>query len=81
MDPTPPAPTRRRLPIRGPGRLAALSALEAIIAADTIQTLDEMTEHGWSVEAALDSYRSWFLNLVGSAIDEGLGEWVWRGPS
>ncbi len=70
-----------RLPTRGPGRLAALSALEAVIVADAIQTLDQMTEQGWSVDAALDSYRAWWVTLVNAAIDEGVAEWTWRVPS
>ncbi len=70
-----------RLPTRGPGRLAALSALEAVIVADAIQTLDQMTEQGWSVESALDSYRAWLVSLVNAAIDEGVAEWTWRVPS
>ncbi len=66
-----------RLPTRGPGRLAALSALEAVVAADTVQTLDEMTEQGWSVESALDSYRAWWVTLINAAIDDGVAEWTW----
>ncbi len=70
-----------RLPTRGAGRLAALAALEAVVAADTVQTLDEMTEQGWSVEDALDSYRAWWVTLINAAIDEGVAEWIWRVPS
>lgn len=81
MESTPPAGPRRRLPTRGPGRRAALSALEAVVVADTIQTLNQMTREGGSADAALESYRSWFLNLLSSAIDEGFGDWTWRGPS
>ncbi len=74
MDPS-------RLPTRGPGRLAALAALEAVIAADTMQTLDGMTRSGWSVEAALEAYRSWWATVVTAAIDEGVANWTWRGPA
>lgn len=81
MDSTPQAPPARRLPTRAPGRLAAISALEAVIAADTVQTLDEMTGVGWPVDDALESYRSWWTTVVGSAIDEGLADWLWRGPT
>jgi hypothetical protein len=70
-----------RLPTRGPGRIAALAALEAVVAADTVQTLDEMTRAGWTVEAALDSYRAWWVTLINAAIDEGVAEWIWRVPS
>ncbi|HSH61686.1 MAG TPA: hypothetical protein VK988_18970 [Acidimicrobiales bacterium] len=70
-----------RLPTRGPGRVAALAALEAVVAADTVQTLDEMTRSGWPVEAALESYRSWWATLINAAIDEGVAEWIWRVPS
>lgn len=80
MQPTP-VDSPRRLPVRGPGRPAALSALQAVIVADTQSTLDLMVAEGWPVDAAIDCYRSWFLTLVSSAIDEGLGEWVWRGPT
>ncbi len=70
-----------RLPTRGPGRLAALASVEAMIVADVIQSLDQMTEQGWSVESALGSYRAWLVGLVNAAIDEGVAEWTWREPS
>lgn len=69
----------RRLPTRGPGRLAALSALERVLVADTIQTLGIMTADGWSVDDALDAYRAWWHRTVSAAIDEGTAEWTWRG--
>lgn len=70
-----------RLPTRGPGRLAALSAIEVVIATDTQATLDLMVGEGWPVDDAIGCYRSWWLTLVGSAVDEGLSEWVWRGSA
>ncbi len=70
-----------RLPTRGPGRLAALSALEAVIVADTIQTIDEMTTAGWTADDALDSYRDWWARVISAAIDEGTAEWTWRGAA
>ncbi len=70
-----------RLPTRGPGRVAALAALEAVIAADTVQTLDEMTRSGWPVEAALAAYRSWWATVMTAAIDEGVANWTWQGPA
>ncbi|HSH59706.1 MAG TPA: hypothetical protein VK988_08730 [Acidimicrobiales bacterium] len=70
-----------RLPTRVPERLAALSALEAVLVADTIQILDEMTAEGWPVDVALDHYRAWWEGLIGAAIDEGLASWTWRGAA
>ncbi len=46
-----------------------------------MQTLDGMTRSGWSVEAALEAYRSWWATVVTAAIDEGVANWTWRGPA
>lgn len=73
------AQANTRLPTRGPGRLAALAAIEAAIAADTVQTLDSMTGDGWPVDVAIDCYRAWWRRVVEAAIDEGTAEWTWRG--
>ncbi len=61
---------------RGAGRLEALNALEAAIAADTGGTITDMVGEGWRAEDALDSYRSWVHRTINAAIDEGVCRWI-----